>query len=100
MESDLGNQWDQSYLGRTNVQYPFPLLHSQIQTHGFNGLKPRHKAFLNAYSQMMYLHEQYKDYRGPPVLPPTSVDVYPGVIYTQSEGDCVGKPRLTYCQTI
>ena len=93
--------YEESYLGRTSVQYSFPLIHTQIQTHGFHRLMPRHKGFLHAYQQMITIHERYKENKCPPVMPPTSVDIYPGIIFTSAEGVCVGgKPTLTYSNTI
>jgi hypothetical protein len=88
-----------SYLGLTGRQYPFPLLHSQMQTHGFKGLMPRHKAFLEAYNDMIGAHQNYKK-KSPNGLPLKMVVVYPERIYLRLCPTAEGKPELMYCKSI
>jgi hypothetical protein len=96
----LETKCQQCYLGRTSTKYPLPFIHSQIQTHGFNGLMPRHKAFLNAYKEMISIDTKYNKSKNPAVSPVTSVDIYPTTLFIKTGPSGVGKPNFTYCKTV
>ena len=90
-----------TYLGLTTRQYPFPLLHSQMQIHGgVKGLIPRHRAFLEAYNDMIGAHENYKKKSLNGALPVKMIVVFPERIYLRTSPEAEEKPDLVYCKSI
>jgi hypothetical protein len=92
----------QCYLGRTNVNYPFPFIQGQIQTHGFNGLMAKHKGFLQAYKEMTVIDEKQRKacMRSCAVMEVTNIDIYPRINFIVTGANGGRKPNFTYCKTI